>query len=46
MSFLTETDDSKYKVEKKSMLKQEAVVSIEGLITPEGRLTLTTEQVD
>ena len=45
MSFLTETDDSKYKAEKATMLKQKKVISLEELVTPDGRLTLDLDQV-
>ena len=40
MSFLTETEPAKYKAEKMTMLKQKKVVSLEDLVTPEGRLIL------
>jgi len=46
MSFLTETEASKYKVDKAAMLKQKKVVSIEDLVTPEGRLSLDLAQVE
>jgi len=46
MSFFTETDDSKYKAEKKTMLKQKKVTSLEDLVTPDGRLNLDLAQVD
>ena len=46
MSFLTETEAAKYKVDKAAMLKQKKVVSIEDLVTPEGRLSLDLAQVD
>lgn len=46
MSFLTEVEDSKYKAEKATMLKQKKVVTIEELVTPDGRIELSTAQVD
>ena len=46
MSFCTETDDKKYGAEKTTMLKQKKVVAIEGLVTPEGRIVLSTQDVD
>ena len=46
MSFLTESDDGKYKGERKTMLNQKKVVSIEEIVTPEGRLTLDQALVD
>ena len=46
MSFLTEADDSKYKGERTTMLKQKQVITIEELITPDGRIELDTSQVD
>lgn len=46
MSFLTETEPAKYKAEKTTMLKQKKVVSLEDLVTPEGRLILDLAQVE
>ena len=40
MSFLTENDDGKYKGEKATMLKQKKVMTLDDLVTPDGRLTL------
>ena len=40
MSFLTESDDNKYKTEKKTMLKQGKVCILDEIVTPEGRIDL------
>lgn len=46
MSFLTEADDTKYKAEKATMLKQKQVITIEELITPDGRIELSHVDVE
>lgn len=46
MSFLTEADDPKYKAEKATMLKQKQVITIEELITPDGRIELSPIDVE
>ena len=46
MSFLAEGDDAKYKTEKKTMLKQKKVITIEDLVTHNGRIELDLSTVD
>ena len=46
MSFLTEVDDNKYKQERGAMLKQKKVVTIEDLVTPDGKIELSIADVD
>ena len=46
MSFLTEDNEGKYKAEKATMLKQKKVISLDQLVTPDGRIELSVEEVD
>ena len=46
MSFLTEDNEGKYKAEKGTMLKTKKVVSLDQLVTPDGRINLSVEQVE
>ena len=46
MSFLTEDNEAKYKTEKATMLKQKKVISLDQLVTPDGRINLSVEQVE
>ena len=46
MSFLTEDTVKKYKAEKATMLKQKKVVSLDQLVTPDGRIELSVDEVD
>ena len=46
MSFLTEIDEAKYRTEKTVMLKQKKVVSLEELVTPDGKINLSVGEVD
>jgi hypothetical protein len=46
MSFLTEADDKKYTGERNTMLKQKHVVTIEELVTPDGKIDLSTADVE
>ena len=43
MSFLTEDNEAKYKAEKGTMLKTKKVISLDQLVTPDGRINLSVE---
>lgn len=43
MSFLTEDNEGKYKAEKATMLKQKKVITLDQLVTPDGRINLSVE---
>ena len=43
MSFLTEDYEGKYKAEKGTMLKTKKVISLDQLVTPDGRINLSVE---
>ena len=45
LNYLTEEDDKKYTESRKQMMKYKKSSAIEHLVTPEGKITLTQEEV-